>query len=110
MSAKPLIELSYYEGEDGLLYPDLRISEDEEYDTIPVGKFGRMWKDYMLEQHPFRVTELVFEGKINRIITEVDEEAENYKEELIQEILKKATVTRYRGHAGKSCPHEYDLY
>ena len=88
MNMKPLIDLTYKEGEDGMLYPDLQISEDESHDLTEAGKFGKLWKEYMTEQHPHRVSELIAAGSFNRMITEVDEEAESRKESLIQELLK----------------------
>ena len=88
MSTKPLIELSYQEGGDGMLYPNLQVSENERHDRTEAGKFGKLWKEYMTEQHPHRVSELIAAGSFNRMITEVDEEAESRKEVLIQELLK----------------------
>lgn len=87
MKTEPLMNLSYRKGEDGLLYPELQISKNEETDRMPVGRFGSLWKDYMLENHPHRLSELVAQGKINEMILKVDEEAESRKERLIQELL-----------------------
>ena len=84
---KPLMNLTYRHGEDGMLYPNLQISENEEIDRMPVGRFGSLWKNYMLENHPHRLSELVAQGKINEMILAVDEEAESRKERLIQELL-----------------------
>lgn len=87
MKTEPLMNLSYRKGEDGMLYPNLQISENEETDRTPVSRFGSLWKDYMLENHPYRLSELVAQGKINEMILKVDEESENRKERLIQELL-----------------------
>ncbi|QOX64419.1 TnpV protein [Anoxybacterium hadale] len=87
MRTEPLMNLTYQQGEDGMLYPDLQISENVETDRTPVGGFGSLWKNYMLENHPHRMSELVAQGKINEVILKVDEEAENRKERLIQELL-----------------------
>ena len=88
MNTKPLIDLTYKEGADGMLYPSIQVSENEAYDLMEAGKFGKLWKEYMMEQHPHRLSELIAEGSLNRIITEVDGEAESRKEILIQELLK----------------------
>ncbi len=88
MRKEPLIELTYTEGQDGMLYPDIKISENEKYDQMEAGKFGRMWKEYMMEQHPHRLSELIAEGRINEMIVNLDTEAENRKETLIQQLLK----------------------
>lgn len=52
MRTDPLMKLTYQQGRDGLLYPELQISENEKTDRTPVGKFGRLWKEYMMENHP----------------------------------------------------------
>ena len=87
MRTEPLMNLTYRQGEDGMLYPNLQISENEKTDRMPVGRFGNLWKNFMLENHPHRLSELVAQGKINEMILQVDEEAESRKERLIQELL-----------------------
>lgn len=87
MRTEPLMNLTYRQSEDGMLYPELQISKNEETDRTPVGRFGSLWKNYMLENHPHRLSELVAQGKINEMILNVDEEAESRKERLIQELL-----------------------
>ena len=88
MRTDPLMNLTYQQGKDGLLYPELQISENEKTDRTPVDKFGRLWKEYMTENHLHRLSELVAQGKINEMISKVDEESESRKERLIQELLK----------------------
>lgn len=88
MSREPLAKLEYTKGEDGMFYPNLQISADREYDQRPVGMFGRRWKDYMKSEHPQRLSELITLGQINEMIVRVDEEAEETKEALIQQLLE----------------------
>lgn len=87
MRTEPLMNLSYREGADGMMYPELQISGNPETDKMPVGKYGKLWKEYMMENYPHRLSELVAQGKINETILKVDEEAEKRKEALIQELL-----------------------
>ena len=89
MRTEPLMNFSYRQGEDGMMYPELQISENGQTDKMPVGRFGRYWKAYMMENHPHRLSELVAQGKINEVILNVDEEAERRKELLIQQLLLK---------------------
>ena len=42
MNTKPLIDLTYKEGEGGMLYPNLQVSEDERHDLTEAGKFGKL--------------------------------------------------------------------
>ena len=88
MSREALMPLEYTEREDGMLYPNLNISKEKQYDQIPTGKYGKIWKEFMMECHPERMTELILRGEINRMITKVDEEAEERKEQLIQKLLE----------------------
>lgn len=76
MSREPLAKLEYTKGEDGMLYPNLQISVNKEYDLRPTGMFGRRWKDYMMSKYPQRLSELIALGQINELIAKVDEEAE----------------------------------
>ena len=106
MRKEPLMDFTYQTGSDGMLYPQIQISEDMETSLMPVGRFGGMWKKYMMELHPHRMAELVAQGKVNEIIRQVDEEAEQQKEERIQELLNRYpmpetedTMTR-AGHLG----------
>ena len=88
MSREPLAKLEYTKGEDGMLYPNLQISVNKEYDLRPTGMFGRRWKDYMKSKYPQRLSELIALGQINELIAKVDEEAEAKKETLIQQLLE----------------------
>jgi len=87
MRTEPLMNLSYRQAEDGMMYPEIQISQKAQIDKMPVGKFGRAWKAYMMEHHPHRLSELIAQGEINKMILQVDEEAEKRKEALIQELL-----------------------
>lgn len=87
MRTEPLMNLNYRQGEDGMMYPEIQISQEAQTDQMPVGKFGKAWKAYMMEHHPHRLSELVTQGKINSTILQVDEEAEQRKEVLIQQLL-----------------------
>lgn len=87
MRTEPLMNFTYRQGEDGMLYPEIKISENLQTDRIPVGRFGSRWKAYMMEEYPHRLSELVAQGRVNEVILQVDQEAEQRKEALIQELL-----------------------
>ncbi len=87
MRRTPLMELEYTKGTDGMLYPNLQISKNKEYDHRNIGRFGKRWKEYMMENYPDRLSELIAEGKINETICRIDDEAEEKKEKLIQVLL-----------------------
>lgn len=108
MRTEPLMNFTYRQGEDGMLYPEIRVSENPQTDRMPVGRFGSRWKAYMMEQHPHRLSELVAQGRVNEMILQVDQEAEQRKEALIQELLtarpmpetEDTIVRRTSGHSG----------
>ena len=87
MRTEPLMNFTYRQGADGMLYPEIRVSENPQTDRMPVGRFGSRWKAYMMEEHPHRLSELVAQGRVNEVIHQVDQEAEQRKETLIQELL-----------------------
>lgn len=51
-----------------MLYPNLQISVNKEYDLRPTGMFGRRWKDYMKSKYPQRLSELIALGQINELM------------------------------------------
>ena len=87
MRTEPLMNFTYRQGQDGMLYPEIQVSENPQTDRMPVGRFGERWKKYMLEKHSHRLSELVAQGRINEIVLQVDQEAEQRKETLIREML-----------------------
>ena len=87
MNREPLVKMEYMTGADGMQYPNLQISADEKFDKKETGRFGSQWKEYMKEKHPQRLSELIATGMINEMICKVDEEAEQKKEALIQQLL-----------------------
>ncbi len=87
MRTEPLLNFKYRQGRDGMMYPEITVSENPQTDRMPVGRFGSRWKVYMMEKYPHRLSELVAQGRINEMILQVDQEAEQRKEVLIQELL-----------------------
>ena len=63
-----------YKEYDGLLYPVLSASE-EAVKPIHIGKYGRMWIEFMKTEHPDRYRNLVRFGRLWDKATEIDEEA-----------------------------------
>lgn len=63
-----------YKEYDGLLYPVLSVSE-KAVKPIHIGKYGRMWIEFMKTEHPDRYRNLVRFGRLWDKATEIDEEA-----------------------------------
>ena len=83
---EPLIHLDYTE-KDGILYPNLQISNSEEADQ-PLGRYGRMALEYLRENHPDRYTALKMDGSLMEVMHKVQTEATEKIEAMIQQMLK----------------------
>lgn len=82
--------IQYTLGKDGFYYPDLKFSEETDY---PIGKYGRMRAKYVKEQHHAMYLELLYAGKWNTYLHEVDEECFQRMEVLVEQMKAGAGVT-----------------
>ena len=73
--------------------PDLSIGEAEQR---PIGKYGRMRKRYLKEQHPVIFSELLLTGKLYPHLLEIDEACEGRMELLVLQMAKNEGVTEAR--------------
>ena len=73
-----------------VLLPKLVIGEVEKKS---IGKYGRMRKRYLTEQHPILYSELLLSGKLYPHLLEVDEACEERMELLTRQIAKQEDVT-----------------
>lgn len=73
-----------------VLFPDLSIGEAEQR---PIGKYGRMRKRYLKEQHPVIFSELLLTGKLYPHLLEIDEACEGRMELLVLQMAKNEGVT-----------------
>ena len=77
---------TYYEGKDGLLYPDLLPSA---IDEPHYGKYGRLRLTYLREHHEGLYIGLLLSGKLNKHLNEIDE-ATHARMELITKQMAQA--------------------
>ena len=73
-----------------VLLPNLSIGEAEQ---SPIGKYGRMRKRYLKEQHPAIFSELLLSGKLYPHLLEIDEACEGRMELLVLQMVKREGVT-----------------
>ena len=73
-----------------VLFPNLSIGEA---DQQPIGKYGRMRKRYLKEQHPVIFSELLLSGKLYPHLLEIDEACEGRMELLVLQMAKREGVT-----------------
>ncbi len=72
------------------LIPDLILPEAEQK---PVGKYGRMRKRYLKEQHSVFYSELLLPGKLHSHLQEINEACEVRMELLTRQMAKQEGVT-----------------
>ena len=73
-----------------VLLPNLSIGEEEQR---PIGKYGRMRKRYLKEEHPVVFSELLLSGKLYPHLLEIDEACEGRMELLVLQMAKREGVT-----------------
>lgn len=69
--------------------PDLKLPEEPR----PIGRYGRLHRDYLKEEHPARYTSLVLTGKIWTYLADLNEQAEERLELIIEQMKAADDVT-----------------
>ena len=65
--------------------PDLKLSEERR----PIGKYGRMHREYLREVHPARLNTLVLTGELWTYLADLNEQAQE-RSELIEAQMRSA--------------------
>ena len=81
---------TYTLGKDGMYYPNLAI---EETDQRSIGKWGRMHREYLKEQHPSLYQRLILNGTMGRHLAYANGRATAMLESLITQMVKQEGVT-----------------
>ena len=74
----------------GYEIPNLTLSETE---NKPLGKYGRMRKEYLQEHRPVLWNSMILSEKLYPHLREIDEAANARLEKLISELMKRSGVT-----------------
>lgn len=69
--------------------PDLTLSEE----TRPIGKWGRMHRDYLREQKPIQYNCLLLSGKLWTYLTDLNQQAQNRLERMIDQMKVAEGIT-----------------
>ena len=83
------MEITYTQKGD-CLYPNVTLTVD---DQLPIGKYGRMRKKYLKEHRPVLYNDLIFRGKLQRHLWEIDQTAHQRLEQMIPEMKRQAGIT-----------------
>ena len=81
-------ELKYIQNGDYLI-PDLKLPEE----TRPIGRWGRMHRDYLKEYQPIRFSNLVLSGELWTVLADLNEQAEARLDLIIRQMKEKENVT-----------------
>ena len=83
------MEIMYSKCGDYLI-PALALQEEE---LPPIGKYGRMRKQYLKEQHPVLFSELLLSGQLFPHLVVIDQACEGRMELLVLQMAKSEGVT-----------------
>ena len=81
---------TYTLGKDGMYYPNLTIEGNDQHS---IGKWGRMHREYLKEQHPRLYQRLILNGTMGRHLAYADGRATAMLESLITQMVKQEGVT-----------------
>ncbi len=81
--------IQYYKSGDYYL-PDLQLQAPE---FSPIGKYGRMRKQYLKEHHPILFSNLLLSGKLDQHLTEIDRACAERMELLTRQMADREGVT-----------------
>ena len=71
------------------LIPSLKLQEE----TRPVGKGGRMHRDYLKEYHPIQFNNLVLSGNLWTYLADLNEQAQERLDRIMQQMKEAEGVT-----------------
>ena len=69
--------------------PDLKLPEE----TRPIGKWGRMHRDYLKEYHPVQFNNLILSGNLWTYLADLNEQAQKRMETLIDQLKSSEGIT-----------------
>ena len=86
-----------YDGNNGLHYtlvddyyiPDLKLPEE----SRPIGRYGRLHREYLKQEHPARYSSLILTGKLWTYLADLNEQAEERMDLIIEQMKAAEGVT-----------------
>ena len=69
--------------------PDLKLPEE----TRPIGKWGRMHRDYLKEHYPIQFNTLVLSGTLWTYLADLNEQAQHRMDTLIKQLKSAEGIT-----------------
>lgn len=59
----------------------------------PIGKWGRLYRDFLKDQHPVRYNALILSGQLWEILGQINEQAQDRLETIINQMTSAESVT-----------------
>ena len=81
-------ELTYIRCGDYYI-PDIRLPEENR----PIGRWGRMHREHLMEHNPIRFNDLCLSGELWTYLTDLNEQAQNRLELIIEQMKAAEGVT-----------------
>lgn len=81
--------ITYVLGEDDIYFPDLQLPKGTDY---PIGKYGMMRCEYLKQFKHVNYMELLFDGKLNEYLYEVDEKCYEMVNRIVEQMTRKQGV------------------
>ena len=72
--------------------PDLKLPEEHR----PIGKYGRMHREYLREVHPARLNTLILTGELWTYLADLNEQAQERLDTIMEQLIKHQTIIVYR--------------
>ena len=69
--------------------PDLKLPEE----NCPIGRYGRLHREYLKQEHPARYSSLVLTGKLWTYLADLNEQAEERLDLIIEQMKAAEGVT-----------------
>ena len=69
--------------------PDLKLPEE----TRPIGKWGRMHRDYLKEHHPIQFNNLVLSGNLWTYLADLNQQAQQRMDTLVSQLKTAEGIT-----------------
>ncbi len=79
-----MLQLTYSEGKDGILYPDMEMGALPE----TLSKYGWMRKRFLKEHQSGLYTSLLTEGMLDKHCRQIQEQAETRRDAIMEELRK----------------------
>lgn len=83
--------IEYILAEDGMYYPNLQLSEDNE--TRPIGLYGSLRKSCIKEYHPVLYMDLILSGTLTKHLADINEAAHDRMNLIVKQMAEQQGIT-----------------